>query len=136
MSATLLLRIASGLTFLHAVLHTVGGVFGKPEPGAQQSVAAIMKATSFPVMGLTRTYWDFYQGMGLAVSVFLTIEAFVFWQLATMARTGGAQIRPLLITFLIGYLCFAAVSCLYFFAPPVITELLIALCVGLALRAV
>ena len=34
MKSTIFLRIASVLTLIHAILHTIGGVFGKPEPGA------------------------------------------------------------------------------------------------------
>ena len=45
------LRIASVLTFLDAPLHTVGGVFGKQAPRAEQKVASAMKENAFPVMG-------------------------------------------------------------------------------------
>ena len=38
MRATLFLRIASVLTFIHAALHTVGGVFGGAASGAAQTV--------------------------------------------------------------------------------------------------
>jgi hypothetical protein len=31
--SVLFLRIAAFLTFIHAVLHTIGGVFGKVGPG-------------------------------------------------------------------------------------------------------
>ena len=35
-------RIASVLTLIHAILHTIGGVFGKPMPGpAELAVRAI-----------------------------------------------------------------------------------------------
>jgi len=44
-------------------------------------------------------------------------------------------VRPVLATFLVGYLCAAVVSYRYFFAAPVITEILIALCLGLALAS-
>lgn len=94
-----------------------------------------MKSTEFPVMGVTRTFWDFYQGMGLAVSVFLTFEAVIFWQLASIVRSGGYKsIRPLLVTFVAGYLALAVVSYERFFIAPVVTEILIAICLGLALR--
>jgi hypothetical protein len=33
MKPVLFLRIASVLTFIHAALHTIGGVFGKVTPG-------------------------------------------------------------------------------------------------------
>ena len=133
MKAVLYLRIASVLTFIHAVLHTIGGVFGKPDPGVQQATVAVMKANEFPVMGAMRSYWDFHMGMGLAVSVFLTVEAIVFWQLSSLAKTEGLRLRPILVTFLFGYLALTAVSYRYFFAGPVITEILIAGCLGAAI---
>ena len=135
MRTTLFLRIASVLTLVHATLHTVGGVFGKAAPGAQQTAVATMKANEFVAMGVTRTFWDFYMGMGLAVSVFLTLEGIVFWQLGSLAKTNAMQLRPVLMTFLAGYLGFAVVSYRYFFAAPVVTEILIALCLGLALAS-
>ena len=128
MKPVIFLRIASVLTFIHAALHTIGGVFGSPAPGPQQIAVSAMKANTFPVMGFTRSFWDFYMGMGLAVSVFLTAEAIVFWQLASLAKTDALRLRPILITFTVAYLAFAMVSLTYFFPPPVITEVLIALC--------
>jgi hypothetical protein len=132
MKPTICLRIASVLTFLHAVGHTVGGVFGTPSPGAAEAAVAAMKANQFPVMGLTRSYWNFYMGLGLAVSIFLVVEAVVFWQLGSLAKTDSARLRPIYATFLVGYLALAVNSYQYFFAGPVINEILIALCLGLA----
>ena len=134
MSATIFLRIASVLTFVHAVLHTIGGVFGGAAPGVQQATVSVMKANEFPVMGVMRSYGDFYLGLGLVVSVFLTMEAVVFWQLGSLAKTDALRLRPVLATFLVGYLCAAVVSYKYFFAGPVITEILIAVCLGLAVN--
>jgi hypothetical protein len=133
MRTVLFLRIASVLTLIHAALHTVGGVFGKAAPGVQQATVAVMKANEFPAMGATRSYWDFYMGFGLVVSVFLTMEAIVFWQLGSLAKTDALRLRPVLATFLIGFLGVAVVSYRYFFVAPVITEILIALCLGLAI---
>jgi hypothetical protein len=130
MKPAIFLRIASVLTFIHSVLHTIGGVFGTPAPGAQQAVVSVMKATTFPVMGAVRSFWDFHMGLGLAVSIFLTAEAIVFWQLALLAKTDALRLRPILITFTVAYLVFAVVSWKYFFPPPVITEVMIALCLG------
>jgi hypothetical protein len=84
-------------------------------------------------MGAMRSYWDFHIGMGLVVSVFLTAEAVVFWQLGSLVKTDALRLRPVLTTFLVGYLGIAVVSFRYFFAAPVITELLIAGCLGIAI---
>jgi hypothetical protein len=132
MKTTLFLRIASVLTLIHALLHTIGGVFGKI-PADVQPVVTAMQENHFPAMGVVRTMWDFHMGLGLAVSVLLTVEGLVFWQLGTLAKSDASRLPPILTTFLIGYLCIAVVSYRYFFAGPVITELLIAACLGMAI---
>jgi hypothetical protein len=132
MKPALYLRIASVLTFIHAVLHTIGGVFGKPAPGVQAATVLVMQTNQFPLMGFTRSFWDFYIGMGLGVSIFLTVEALVFWQLAALAKTKARELRSILATFAVGYLVFAMDSYRFFFLAPVVTEILIAVCLGMA----
>ena len=132
MKPSILLRVASVLTLVHAVLHTIGGVFGKTPPGAATVAVAAMQANHFVFMGAMRTYWEFQRGMGLAVTVFLTAEAIVFWMLASLAKTNARQLRPILVTFFFAYVAFAIVSARYFFWTPVVVELTIALCLGLA----
>ena len=133
MKSAIYLRIASVLLLLHAVLHTIGGVFGKPAPGAETMVLATMRGYRFPVFGVMRSYADFFRGMGLAVSIFLVIEAIVLWQLASLVKSNGARLRPILASFLVGYLLMALNSFLFFFFPPVIVELLIAACLAVAI---
>ncbi len=133
MKPTLFLRIASVLTLIHSALHTIGGVFGKPSPGIATTTMETMKANAFSALGVTRTYFDFFRGMGLAVTIFLTIEAIVFWQLGTLAKTDAVRLRPILATFLVGYLAMTVNSYFYFFAGPVVAELLIAACLGIAI---
>jgi hypothetical protein len=128
----LFLRIASVLTLIHAVLHTVGGVFGQVPPGPALIAATAMKANQFLAMGQMRSFWEFYRGMGLGVSIFLATEAVVFWFLGSMAKRGGAGLRPVLAAFALGYAVFAVNSYFYFFWGPVITELLIAACLVMA----
>lgn len=127
------LRIASVLTFIHAAMHTVGGVFGKPQPGVATSVAAAMQANRFPVFGVTRSYADFYLGLGLAVTISLIVTAVLLWQLASLAEEDAAPLRPVLITLALSFLAFAVNSYLYFFWGPVVIELLIAACLSWAI---
>jgi hypothetical protein len=131
----LFLRIAAILTFIHAVLHTIGGVFSKPDPGPATVAFQAMKLNQFLLMGHTRSYADFYRGLGLCVTIFLTAEAVVFWQLASLAQKDARPLRPILATFLVAYATLAANSSAYFFLGPVITEILIAACLGLAIVA-
>jgi hypothetical protein len=133
MKPVILLRIASVLTLIHAVLHTIGAVFGKPDPGVQAATALVMKTNQFQLMGFTRSFWDFHLGMGLAVSVFLTAEALVFWQLGSLAKNQARELRPILATFTVGYLALAVNSYEFFFLAPVVVEFLIAFCLGMAI---
>ena len=128
-----LLRIAAVLTFIHAVMHTIGGVFGEPAPGPATTAVLAMKMNRFLVMGNTRSFWDFYRGMGLGVTIFLTAEAIIFWQLGSLAKTDVRRIRPILITFLVAYFVLAVNSYTYFFLGPVIAEIFIWACLGMAI---
>jgi hypothetical protein len=132
MKPTLFLRIAAVLTFIHAVLHTIGGVFGKTEPGPAVAVQA-MKMNQFLLMGHTRSFWDFYRGMGLAATISLTAEAILFWQLGSLAKTDAPRLRPILATFLVAYCVLAVNSYAYFFLGPVIAEIFIAGCLGMGI---
>lgn len=135
MKPAIFLRIAAVLTLIHAILHTVGGVFGKVPPGPAAVAVAAMKSNQFEALGHMRTLWEFYRGMGLTVSIFLTVEAVAFWVLGSVASSVGAKLRPVLVVFAVGYLALAVNSYLYFFAAPVIVEILIAACLVMAMAA-
>ena len=133
MKPTLFLRIAAALTFIHALLHTIGGVFGKVAPGPAAIAVEAMKINQFLLMGNTRSYWDFYRGLGLGATISLTAEAVLFWQLGSLAKTDARRLRPILATFLVAYATLAVNSYTYFFLAPVIVEIVIAACLGLAI---
>jgi hypothetical protein len=73
--------------------------------------------------------------MGLCVSIFLTVEALVFWLLGSLAKTHGRELRPILATFAVGYLALAVNSHGFFFFGPVVVEIIIVLCLGMAIFA-
>ena len=135
MKPVLFLRTAAVLTLIHAVLHTIGGVFSTPEPGPQLTAVTAMKTNQFLLMGHVRSYWDFYMGMGLCATLFMTVEAVAFWQLASLAKTESMRLRPVYATFCVGFVVMAGMSYRYFFLGPVIVEILIAICLGLAFFA-
>ena len=132
MKPALFLRLASVFALMMAVLHTIGGVYGKPDPGPATNAVLAMQSNHFPVTGLDRTYWDFFIGFGLGITGFLVIEGIVFWLLASLAKENAARLRPILVVFCLGYLGMAVLAWRYFFPPPLISDLLIALCLGLA----
>jgi hypothetical protein len=129
MKPSLLLKIASVLTFLHAVGHTIGGVLGKPRNGAEEiAVIETMKAHSFNVMGSMKTYWDFLFGYGLDASVTMLVTAVVFWQLATIAKSNSSLVRPIILVLGLQFLITAAIAWRYFFIAPAVMEIVIAIC--------
>ena len=132
MKAALLLRIAAVLVFMNGVLHTIGGVFGSAAPGIQAETELAMKSNQFVAMGVTRTYWDYFFGYGLSLTVFLLLQAVVFWQLASLMKTDGVRLRPVMMTFCVAGALSAVLCWKYFFAGPAVFQLVIA---GLLLGA-
>ncbi len=81
MKVSLLYRIASVLLVLFAVGHTLGFPETPPEWGVGAIVNS-MQTVHFDAQGFDRTYYDFYVGFGLFVSVFLLFAAVLAWHLA------------------------------------------------------
>ena len=137
-SPALFLRVASVLSLLHCIGHTISGIFGVDAPSGTKEGAVVeaMKSNQFDVMGATRSYWDFFIGYGLTISVGELLQAVVLWQLAGLARTDLRRMRPIIAVFLLANLGFTILAWKYFFLPPLLGDLLITIALGLAyLRA-
>ena len=127
MRTTLFLRIASVLAIIHAILHTIGGMLSKPNNGAPEvAVIEAMKSRSFNVMGSMRTYWDFFYAYGWLLGLALLVQGILFWQLATIAKTNAASIRPIIMLFCLNFVVTTVIAWKYFFIAPAVTEILIA----------
>jgi hypothetical protein len=99
-------------------------------------VVEAMKSNQFDVMGATRSYWEFFIGYGLTISISVLLQAVVFWHLAGLAKTDPRRMRPIIAAFLFANLGFAILAWKYFFIPPLVGDLLITTALGLAyLRA-
>jgi hypothetical protein len=127
LKASVLYRIASVLLVLFAVGHTLGFRRTKPEWGVDPLIIT-MRQTHFVVDGFSRTYWNFYVGFGLFVTVLLLFAALVAWQL------GGLPANTLLVMRGIAWalaVCFIIVTILswrYFFIIPIIFSIVITAC--------
>lgn len=131
MRVSLLYRIAAVLLVLFAVGHTLGFRRVDPRWGVDAAIAAL-KATRFEVQGFGRTYWSFYTGFGLFVTVLLVFAAIFAWQLAGVPAE-ALRAMPLATWGLA--LCFAVVTLLswrYFFAAPIVFSAVITICLVLA----
>lgn len=125
MTTRVIYRIAAVLILLFDLGHTVGYPWSDPSWGVDLGA---IQSSHFKVVGFTRTYWDFYVGFGLFVSVFLLLAAIFVWQLSSVP----AETRRLMRTSSWALsVCFAAVTVLswmYFFTIPIIFSGVITLC--------
>jgi hypothetical protein len=124
-------RIAAVLILLFDVGHTIGFLQSDPDWGVG-SLLTSMKSIHFNIQGFSRSYWDFFVGFGLFVTVFLLLAAVLAWQLGGLAIETLMRMRGLTWAFA---LCFAVITVLswqYFFALPLIFSALITICLILA----
>ena len=122
---TVLFRIAAVLIVLFDVGHTAG--YPWSDPTWRVDLTSI-QSTHFDVLGTSRTYWDFYVGFGLFVTVFLLLAAVFAWQLGGLSANDAVRMRG--AEWMLA-LCFASITILawrYFFVIPVVFSALITLC--------
>jgi len=103
------LRAASVLTLLIAVGHSLGGL-KKWSPMGPNAVLDAMGSTRFQAMGVSRSYLDFYTGFGWSLSAAMLAQAVLLWQLASLARTHGHAVRPMIMVFALLALANAVIS--------------------------
>lgn len=131
MKARILYRISSVLLLLFAAAHTFGFRQTDPKWGVDSLIGS-MRSVRFNAQGFSRTYWDFFVGFGLFVTVFLVFAAVLAWQLGSLAPEPLALMRGPTWTLVI---CFAAVTILswrYFFIAPLVFAILITVCLTAA----
>src|ERR1700739_2645437 len=95
MTTTLFLRIASAISLLFTLGHTAGGL-KKWSPMGDNEVLKAMTAVHFDVMGANRSYLDFYMGFGWSLSVAMLMQTVLLWQMASLAQTNPAGVRPMI----------------------------------------
>lgn len=135
MKAPLLLRIASLITLLYFIGHTAGMPWTPAVGPGEAPVLEAMKTRSFDAEGFRRTYWDFYFGFGVIISVFLLVQAVALWQIGSLARTDARRVRPIIASFLVAFIVNAILAWQYFFAVPALMAASISLCLAIALVA-
>ncbi len=132
MKPSVLLRVASVLSFLYFLGHSAGFPWTPADGPQATAVVEAMKRFQFEVVGRSRTYWDFYQGFGVTISVQLLVQTLVLWHLGTVAKTDPARVRPLVAVFAVAMLINAILATRYFFPIPLIFAGAISVCLGIA----
>jgi hypothetical protein len=133
-SAALLLRISSGLTLLFAAGHTMGAAESW-SPIGDSDVLRSMRTFEFDVSGATRTYWHFYMGFGLYISLFLLLQAVLLWLLGSLARIDPARARPFIAAVALANMLGTVIVWRFIFTLPALMSFACALCLVLALTA-
>jgi len=110
-------------------LGTRGAITTTPEEAA---TIASMQQYRVPVMGFLRSYWEFYRGFSVTISVLLAALMVIAWQLGTLSRRNPREALPFAITILIACIANALVSFSYFFTAPMATSVVAVLCAGVA----
>ncbi len=126
MKASMFYRIAAVLLLLFAVGHTLGF---RHQWGVD---LGSMRSTHFDILGSSRTYWDFYVGFGLSVTVLLLLAVLLAWQLGRLPPATLALMRGTAWTFALCFAAITVVSWKYLFVIPVVFSIVITLCLTAA----
>ena len=127
MKASIFYRIASVLIFLFAAGHSFGFRKSDPKWGVD-SLLASMRSIHFETQGFNRTYWDFFTGFGLFVSVFLVFAAALAWCLGSLPANTLVLMRAPAWALAICFVIVTILSWSYFFMAPVVFSAIISLC--------
>ncbi len=128
-----LYRIAAVVMALLAAGHTYGAVLHTPRfDSAASSVRDAMSSVTFACDGAHCTWFGFYLGFAIMISVFTTICAFAAWYVGGLSRDVRVALRPVMIAVTLAFVAMAVVSKLFFFPPPLVLSSASALMLGVA----
>lgn len=125
-------RVAAGLLVVFCVMHTAGGMLSrKPRGPAADSVLTVMRDVHFTFMGADCTFYGFWLGFGLMVSVFLLLAAVVAWHLGGASEEERLRLAPVAWALFVSQVLTAILSWAYFFPGPGVMSTAIAALVGI-----
>jgi hypothetical protein len=124
MTSSFWLRVSSVISLLFAAGHSMGGRKDW-SPMGDNAVLRAMKAVHFDTMGAHRSYYDFFIGFGISLSVSMVVQAAVLWFLADLARTDPAKTRPMAVVFAVASAASVAISWRYLFPMPALFALVL-----------
>lgn len=131
MKAPVFYRIAAVLLVLFAAAHTIDFSQSDPQWGVDALLSS-MHSIHFNMLGVDRTYWDFFMGAGLCVGVFYLFAAILAWQLGGLPAATLALMRGTSWSFALCFAAITVVSLLYLFIIPVVFSAVITVCLTAA----
>ena len=127
----LLLRVASIVSLVFTVGHTMGGR-KQWSPMGDNPVLRSMTEVRFDTMGANRSYLDFFMGFGWSITVFMLLQTILLWQLASLARTEPARMRPMIAVIALSTLATGLIAWRFIFPVPALFSAALAIPLGLA----
>jgi hypothetical protein len=118
MTTTRWLKISALVSLLLGLGHTLGGRKSW-SPMGDNTVLETMRSTRFPVMGVERSYLDFYLGFGYSISVLQIMQAILLWQLAALAASNPNAARPMIAVIALATVLCGIISYNFIFPLPV-----------------
>ncbi|HEX4385519.1 MAG TPA: hypothetical protein VH083_21310 [Myxococcales bacterium] len=120
-------RVAAVLLVIFCGLHTAGGMFGRKDLGfAANAVFISMQSVFFDFGGARCSWYGFWLGFGLTVSLFLLLAAVVSWQLDKVAPADFGPLEVIAWALALSMAGTAALSWMYFFAGSAILATVVA----------
>ena len=133
MKSTTWLASLSVTLGVFAAGHTAGTAIPRPPRGAREAfVMHAMQGTRLPMMGFERSYWDFYYGFALVISVLMVVMAAIAWQVRGVARTDPSRALAMTVTLGAGCLGLLLLSVAFFFTGPIVLSALTVFCATMA----
>jgi len=132
MAARLWLRISALVASLFALGHTLGGrKYWSPQ--GETPVLQQMRDVHFAVMGVNRSYFDFYMAFGYSLSVSMFMQAILLWQLSGLVATDAARVRPMIAVITGAAVISGIIAWLLIFPVPAYFSLVLIMCLVVAL---
>lgn len=130
MKTTLWLRVSAIISLLFTAGHFMGGLQNW-SPVGDNRVLQSMRTVRFDIMGVNRSYFDFYMGFGHSVTVSFLLQSVLLWIVGNVARTRASLVRPMIAAFVVAVALTGLIAWRYIFPVPAFFSL--ALCATLVL---
>ena len=131
MTTTLFLRIASVISLIFTLGHSAGGL-QKWSPMGDNEALRAMTAFRFDTMGAHPSYLDFFMGFGWSISVAMVMQTVLLWQMASLARTDPAGVRPMIAVIALATVASGVIAWRFIFPIPALFSSVLAIALAAA----
>lgn len=114
------IRVAQVAVAIFAAGHSLGMLNSQFRDANERTAIEGLQAYVFDIMGVQRTHWDFYQGMGWSLSLFLIFLLLVLQFSVPIARRQPVLAKPLWMVSGLAMLVMSGFCLRWFFPAPLL----------------